>query len=131
MPQGGNPFTTPGPGHVKNDEYTPEKPLDQLDPIYEFGDPSSLASHSAYAQQFLESAVSRSTPEVSSNPRMNEALSSLRQMVELQNRRREIDPQVVQFPGHGTGSRRRDIRDLELPPLQLVLSVLRKLKGDF
>lgn len=52
-------------------------------------------------------------------------------MVEMQNRRREIDPQVVQFPNHGTGSRRRDVRDLELPPLPLVLYVLRKVKGNF
>lgn len=79
-PGGGIPFTASQDNIMKSSGYTPEKPLEkpleQLDPIYEYGDPSSLASHSAYAQEFLESAVSRSTPEVLSSPRMNDAVSS-------------------------------------------------------
>jgi hypothetical protein len=89
-----------------------------------------LAAHSAYAREFLESAVSHSTPELLSSPKISEALSSLKRIVEMQNKRRGNDTRRGQFPSQSNRQGTRcDIRDLEMPPLPVVLNVLGKVKG--
>lgn len=117
---------------LKGPGYTSNAAIEQHEPSSGFEGNSSLAAHSVYAREFLESAVSRSTPEVLSSPKISEALSSLRQIVEMQDKRRENDPQRAQFPNQG-GKRgdRCDIRELEMPPLSVVLNVLRKVKGMY
>ncbi|KAJ5665190.1 uncharacterized protein N7477_007638 [Penicillium maclennaniae] len=98
-------------------------------PGVDFEGSSSLATHSAYARKFLESAVSHSTPELFSSPKISEALSSLKQIVEMQDKWRGKDTQRGQFPSqsdrHGA---RCDIRELEMPPLPVVLNLLKIVK---
>ncbi|KAJ5689226.1 hypothetical protein N7462_003618, partial [Penicillium macrosclerotiorum] len=117
--------------HTKGPGYTSNATIEQHDSSSAFEGNSSLAIHSVYARDFLESAVSHSTPEVLSSPRINEALSSLKQIVELQDKRRQNEPQRGQFSSQISrlGSR-CDIRELEMPPLPVVLSVLRKMKEN-
>ena len=125
-----SPAAKPDHAKLKGPSYTSNPTIEQHDSSSKFEGSSSLAAHSAYAREFLESAVSCSTPEVLSSPKISEALSSLRQIVEMQNKRREVDPRRVQFPNQGSRvGVRCEIRDLELPPLPLVLTVLRKVKG--
>lgn len=114
----------------KDPGYTSNAAIEQHDQSSGFEGNSSLAAHSVYAREFLESAVSHSTPEVLSSPKINEALSSLRQIVEMQNKRRKTDSQRAQFSSQENKSGSRcDIRELELPPQSVVLTVLRKVKG--
>ncbi|KAJ5280356.1 hypothetical protein N7478_005728 [Penicillium angulare] len=116
---------------LKGPGYTSNFAIEQHDLSSSFEGNSSLAAHSVYAREFLESAVSHSTPEVLSSPKINEALSSLRRIVELQNKRRETDPQRAHFPNQESklGSR-CDIRELKMPPQSVVLTVLREVKDN-
>lgn len=110
--------------------YAANPAIEQHDSNSAFEGSSSLSAHGVYASAFLESAVSKSSPQVLSSPKINAALASLKQIVGIQNQRREVDSQGTQLP---TKNARRgvkcDIRDLEMPPLQLVLRVLRLVKG--
>lgn len=125
-----SPATNPDQANLKGPGYTSNPAIEQHDPSSGFEGNSSLAAHSVYAREFLESAFSYSTPEVLSSPKINEALSSLRQIVEMQNKQREVDPQRAQFPNQESKPGARcDVRQLELPPLSAVLTVLRKIKG--
>jgi hypothetical protein len=115
---------TKGPG------YTSNAAIEQHDPGEDFEGSSSMASHSAYAREFLESAVSHSTPELFSSPKISEALSSLKQIVEMQAKRRGNDVRRGQFPSQGDRQGARcDIRNLEMPPLPVVLKVLKTVQG--
>ncbi|KAJ5653322.1 transcriptional regulator family: Fungal Specific TF [Penicillium lividum] len=126
-----SPLIKPDHTGLRGPGYTSNSTIEQHDPSSGFEGNSSLAAHSAYAKDFLESAFSHSTPEVLSSPKINEALSSLRQIVEMQNKQKEIDPQRAQFPNQESRLRARcDIRQLELPPLPVVLSVLQKVKEN-
>jgi hypothetical protein len=107
--------------------YTSNLAIEQHDSSSAFEGNSSLAAHSAYAKDFLESAVSHSTPEMFSSPKISEALSSLKQIVEMQSKQRDAGTQRGQLSSR-LGSR-CDIRELEMPPLPVVLSVLKKAKG--
>lgn len=124
--------TTPNPGKLKGLLYLPNPTIEQHDSSSGFEGSSSLTAHGAYASAFLESAVSKSSPQVLSSPKINAALSSLKQLVGIQNQRREVDLQGGQ--PHANNARlgvRRDIRDLEMPPLAVVLDMLRKIQGMF
>jgi hypothetical protein len=107
--------------------YTSNAAIEQHDSGSAFEGNSSLAAHSAYAKEFLESAVSHSTPEMFSSPKINEALSSLKQIVEMQSKQRDAGTQRGQLSSR-LGAR-CDIRELEMPPLPVVLTVLKKAKG--
>lgn len=107
--------------------YTSNPAIEQHESESRFEGDSSLAAHSAYAKEFLESAVSHSTPEMLSSPKISEALSSLKQIVEMQSKQRDAGTQRSQLSSR-LGAR-CDIRDLEMPPLPIVLSVLKKAKG--
>lgn len=107
--------------------YTSNPAIEQHESEPRFEGDSSLAAHSAYAKEFLESAVSHSTPEMFSSPKISEALSSLKQIVEMQSKQRDAGTQRGQLSSRL--SARCDIRDLEMPPLPIVLSVLKKAKG--
>ncbi|KAJ5573733.1 transcriptional regulator family: Fungal Specific TF [Penicillium hispanicum] len=115
----------------KDPSYTANPAIEQYDAGSEFETNSSLTAHSVYAKEYLECAVSHSTPEISSSPKISEALSSLRQIVEMQRKRREPDAQRNQFASQSSRAGvRYDIRDLEMPPLPTVLTVLRKVKEN-
>ncbi|GAB1193001.1 hypothetical protein APSETT444_002203 [Aspergillus pseudonomiae] len=86
---------------------------------------SSLAAHSAYASQFLETAVSRSALQLSS-PTINTALSTLKQLVNMQDHQAHPSSRDVRFPNQ-KAIPRSGLRNLNLPPVQVVLPLLRHL----
>ncbi|KAJ5350973.1 transcriptional regulator family: Fungal Specific TF [Penicillium brevicompactum] len=117
------------PAKPKGPFYRANPAIEQHDSSSAFEGSSSLSAHGAYASAFLESAVSKSSPQVLSSPKINAALSSLKQIVGIQNQRREVDSQGAQLSTKNARMGvKRDIRDLEMPPLQLVLRVLRHIK---
>lgn len=65
-----------------------------------------------------------------SSPKISEALSSLKQIVEMQSQKRGNDTKRAQLPSQSSRQGARcDIRNLEMPPLQFVLTVLGQVKG--
>ncbi|KAJ5829933.1 putative transcriptional regulatory protein [Penicillium chrysogenum] len=119
----GNPEKPKGPWYLANPT------IEQHDSNSAFEGSSSLTAHGAYASAFLESAVSKSSPQVLSSPKINAALASLKQLVGIQSQRREADFQGGQLPMKNARlGVRRDIRDLDMPPLPVVLDVLRKVQ---
>lgn len=90
---------------------------------------SSLAAHSAYASAFLETVVSRSAPQVST-PKINAALTALRQIVNMQSHPPGSSSKDVPLPNQKDG-RVSNLRDLVMPPMQVVLPILRQIKGTF
>ena len=103
--------------------------LDQHESTSAFEGNSSLAAHSAYAREFLETAVSRNALQIST-PKISTALASLRQMVSMQDHQTQSSPRQVRFPNQkaipGSG-----LQELSLPPVQMVLTLLRKYQGSF
>lgn len=119
------------PTESKGPFYATNPTIEQHDSSSAFEGSSSLSAHGAYASAVLESAVSNSSPQVLSSPKINAALLSLKQIVGLQSQRRENDLQGAQLPSKKPRRGLKcDIRDLEMPPLQLVLRVLRQVKGS-
>ncbi|PWY79718.1 fungal-specific transcription factor domain protein [Aspergillus heteromorphus CBS 117.55] len=100
--------------------------LDQHEATPEFEGNSSMAAHSAYASEFLETAVSRSALPMST-PKMSMALATLKHMVNMQDHKAQSPSREVRFPNQrsipGSG-----LRDLTMPPVQVVLSLLRRCK---
>ncbi|OQE35330.1 hypothetical protein PENCOP_c013G00872 [Penicillium coprophilum] len=121
-------FTPQNHAKHKGSLYLANPTLDQHDSSSGFEGSSSLTAHGAYASAFLESAVSKSSPQVLSSPKINAALSSLKQLVGIQNQRREADLQGIRPTKNARLGAKCDIRDLEMPPLPLVLDMLRKIQ---
>ncbi|KAJ5317981.1 hypothetical protein N7508_002489 [Penicillium antarcticum] len=118
-------------GKAKIPLYKTNPTIEQHDTSSGFEGSSSLTAHGAYASAFLETAVSKSSPQVLSSPKINAALSSLKKIVRIQNQRREVDLQGDQGPAKKARlGVRCDIRELEMPPLQLVLGMLRQIKEN-
>lgn len=89
---------------------------------------SSMAAHSAYASEFLETAVSQSALQVSS-PRIGAALSTLKQIVSMQDHQAHpSSSREVRLPNQKT-IRGTGLRDLAMPPMELVLRLCRWVKG--
>lgn len=122
--------TTPNSAKPKGPLYLSNRTIEEHDSSAGFEGSSSLTAHGAYASAFLESAVSQSSPQVLSSPKISAALSSLKQLVGIQNQRREADLQRSQPPTKNARlGVRRDIRDLEMPPLPVALDMLRNIQG--
>ncbi|GMG29669.1 unnamed protein product [Aspergillus oryzae] len=102
--------------------------LDQHESGPAFEGNSSLAAHSAYASQFLETAVSRSALQLSS-PTINTALSTLKQLVNMQDNQAHPSSRDVRFPNQ-KAMPRSGLRNLNMPPVQVVLPLLRHMKAD-
>jgi len=83
-----------------------------------------MAAQTAFASEFLEKAVTRTSLRELS-PDMETALSSLQQIVNMQNRKgtRETN----RFP-HAKPLPRGGLRELPMPPTQHVVSILREIK---
>ncbi|GLA96044.1 hypothetical protein AtubIFM61612_011232 [Aspergillus tubingensis] len=98
--------------------------LDQHESTPAFEGNSSLAAHSAYAREFLETAVSRSALQIST-PKISTALASLKQIVDMQDHQAQSPSRQVRFPNQraipGSG-----LRELTMPPAPVVLALLRK-----
>ncbi|PYH69233.1 putative C6 transcription factor [Aspergillus vadensis CBS 113365] len=88
--------------------------LDQHESTPAFEGNSSLAAHSAYAKEFLETIVSRNTLQMST-PKISTALASLKQIVDMQDHQ-------AQSPSRQA----RKLRELTMPPAPIVLALLRK-----
>ncbi|CRL30596.1 Fungal transcriptional regulatory protein, N-terminal [Penicillium camemberti] len=123
--------TTPNSAKPKGPLYLSNRTIEEHDSSAGFEGSSSLTAHGAYASAFLESAVSQSSPQVLSSPKITAALSSLKQLVGIQNQRREADLQRSQpLTKNARLGVRRDIRDLEMPPLPVALDMLRNIQEN-
>ncbi|PIG84026.1 fungal specific transcription factor domain protein [Aspergillus arachidicola] len=102
--------------------------LDQHESGPAFEGNSSLAAHSAYASQFLETAVSRSALQLSS-PTISTALSTLKQLVNMQDNQAHPSSRDVRFPNQKPIPR-SGLRNMNMPPVQVVLPLLRHMKEN-
>ncbi|KAB8234773.1 hypothetical protein BDV23DRAFT_30138 [Aspergillus alliaceus] len=100
--------------------------LDQHESGPTFEGNSSLLAHSAYASEFLETAVSRSALQLSS-PKISAALSTLKQLVTMQDHQAHPSSKEVRFPNQ-KAMPSSGLRNLSMPPVQVVLPLLRRLK---
>ncbi|KAF9885406.1 hypothetical protein FE257_012928 [Aspergillus nanangensis] len=122
-------FLQPTPGSKQMTSTFPSLPaeaLDQHESVNAFEGNSSLTAQSAYASKFLESAVSCS-PLQMSTPKMEAALSSLKQIVNFQDNKNQS--------GRGKSflQSRKNVsilRNLTLPPVEAVLPILREIKEN-
>lgn len=91
-----------------------------------------MTAHTVFASEFLHLAVGRTSLEpghahVMDNPSLHSALSSLQQIVHMQKRGsttadiRFLNQKLLPPGG---------LRDLPLPPLNVVVDILRELKGN-
>ncbi|KAK0611338.1 fungal-specific transcription factor domain-containing protein [Immersiella caudata] len=91
-------------------------------PVYE-GD-SSLSAHATFAHDFIGHVVQGTiSPDV--DPRMRSALSTLRQIIQKQNKKSMTNE--LRFPGH-KGLPDSGIRALPLPPSDFALQCLKDMK---
>lgn len=88
---------------------------------------SSMTAHTVFASEFLEQAVTSTTLTRRLNPDIQNALASLQQMVHMQNRKgvshesRFVHQKAVPKGGFS---------QLPLPPTDIVLNLLREIKGE-
>ncbi|TLS22160.1 uncharacterized protein PpBr36_09960 [Pyricularia pennisetigena] len=93
---------------------------------------SSMTAHTAFASEFLHLAVGRTSLEpghahVMDNPSLHSALSSLQQIVHMQKRgSTTADIRFLNQKFLPPGG----LRELPLPPLNVVVGILRELKGN-
>jgi hypothetical protein len=85
---------------------------------------SSLTAHTVFASEFLENTVTRSLPP-DLDPDMRSALSSLQQIASMQNRPSPSEARFVNAKPLPKGG----IRELPMPPAQVVVGMLREVKG--
>lgn len=87
-----------------------------------------MAAHSAYASEFLETAVSQSALQMSS-PKIGAALSTLKQIVNMQEHQAHpSSSRGLQLPNQ-MAIRRVRFQDLVMPPMHIILSLCRWVKG--
>ncbi|KAK3337810.1 hypothetical protein B0T19DRAFT_438446 [Cercophora scortea] len=115
------PAYRPSPGVDDGD--VDEDENEEPDPAFE--GTSSMAAQTAFASEFLENVVTQ-TPLRELSPSMQSALSSLKQMVSIQNRKRTHESRFQHAKAVPPGG----FRELPMPPLQVVISLLREIKGD-
>lgn len=89
-----------------------------------FGGDSGLTVHTAFASEFLERAVKRTSLR-SANPKMEAALANLGQLVEMQQSRPEHRPRFPLQRAVPPGG----VSKLPLPPMALVVELLKKNKS--
>ncbi|EXA32987.1 hypothetical protein FOVG_15795 [Fusarium oxysporum f. sp. pisi HDV247] len=83
---------------------------------------SSMKAATVYASDFFQTVLGQS-PAADTSTRVNAALSSLKQMIEINSYRSMADRMPSRREHQNDG-----IRDLAMPPLQSVLMILRELK---
>jgi hypothetical protein len=85
---------------------------------------SSITAHATFAGEFFEHTVERNSPQ-DVGPGMREALASLQKLLKFQNRR--PNPDDIHF-AHTKPLGKGGLRDLEMPPINIVVRILRELK---
>jgi hypothetical protein len=91
-----------------------------------FNGPSSMAGHTAFAGEVVDQAMAQRSPQ-EHHLKMDQATSCLRQIIEKQQQRSARAE--LCFPNRNplsTGG----FRDLPLPPTQIVLEMIRSMKGN-
>ena len=94
------------------------------DAISEFEGDSSMTAQTVFASEFLEHTVTRTLP-LDLDPDMQSALSSLQQIVSMQNRPSAHESRFVNAKPLPKGG----IRELPMPPAHVVIAALREVKG--
>ncbi|KAK3372107.1 hypothetical protein B0H63DRAFT_401547 [Podospora didyma] len=89
----------------------------------EFEGHSSMAAQTVFASEFLEQAVAKTSLR-ELNPTMESALASLQQIVSMQNRTSAHESRFL----HAKPLPRGGIRELPMPPMHLVIALLREIK---
>ncbi|KKK12214.1 hypothetical protein ARAM_002411 [Aspergillus rambellii] len=102
--------------------------MDQQESKHAFEGSSLLATQSAYASSFLETAVSRNALQMSAS-KINAALSTLKQIVNMQDNQTTFSRETS-FANQ-QGHLRSYLRDLTMPPVEVVLPLLRKAKETY
>ncbi|KAF3932642.1 hypothetical protein ABW19_dt0201086 [Dactylella cylindrospora] len=99
-------------------------PDGEADPAFEGN--SSMSAHTVFASEFLEKAVTSTSLGRQLNPDIQNALASLRQIVRMQNRGEfSCESRFV----HQKQMPRGGFSQLPLPPTDVVLKLLREIKG--
>lgn len=98
---------------------------DESDDESAFGGDAGLAQHTAFASDFLENAMER-TSLLELSPAMDSALANLRQLVEMQKERSISHgprfPLQKPIPEGGLGK-------LSMPPIEAVVPLLKETKS--
>lgn len=85
---------------------------------------SSMTAQTVFASEFLENTVTRTLPQ-DLDPDMQSALSSLQQIVSMQNRPSAHESRFANAKPLPKGG----IRELPMPPAHVVVGALREVKG--
>ncbi|KAL4867487.1 hypothetical protein BDV12DRAFT_119962 [Aspergillus spectabilis] len=119
---------TPVSRHMSPSAHDSKDAMDQQESKTGFEGNSLMAAQSAYASDFLQTAVSRSPLQMSVS-KINTALSTLKQLVSFQDSH-DSSARELRFskkkPLSGC-----DPREFNMPPVQAVLSLLRKAKENY
>ncbi|KAL2136551.1 hypothetical protein VTI74DRAFT_3096 [Chaetomium olivicolor] len=119
----------PGPAPTASSPAGPEStdivygPDDDDDDISAFEGDSSMTAQTVFASEFLESTVTRALPH-DLDPDIRSALSSLQQIVSMQNRPSPNESRFVNAKPLPKGG----LRELPMPPAQVVVATLREVK---
>ena len=97
---------------------------DDDDAVSAFEGDSSMTAQTVFASEFLEITVSRTLPP-DLDPDMQSALSSLQQIVSMQNRPSAHESRFVNAKPLPKGG----LRELPMPPAHVVVAALREAKG--
>lgn len=96
-------------------------------PSSAFEGTSSLAAQTVLASEFIEDAVGRTSLNELS-PEMKSALASLQQIVSMQQKKSSDHAARI---SNQKPMPRGGLRELPMPPVQVVLSLLREMKGKY
>ncbi|RYO86923.1 hypothetical protein DL766_005990 [Monosporascus sp. MC13-8B] len=122
--------TPPGRhGGDEDDGYeTPSSGLCPEEDTENFEGNSSLAAHTAFASEFLQNAVEQtSILGQGRSPKIDDALSALRRIVDMQQSGKTTLPQESRWLSRKS-SGRVNLRDLSMPPMSLAVSKLKEMK---
>ncbi|EGE85702.2 fungal specific transcription factor domain-containing protein [Blastomyces dermatitidis ATCC 18188] len=93
----------------------------------EFEGEPSMSAHSAHASELFEKVVVK-TPLAEHSPEMMHALAALKDIVERQKLPSSVH--TLRFAGQKPASTHADLSKLEMPPLEVVLAVLKNAKAS-
>jgi hypothetical protein len=85
-----------------------------------------MATQSAYASKFLETAVSRSPVQMSVSSKVNAAVATLKQLVSIQDNNASSSARSKQKPLSGC-----NLGEMSMPPIHVVLPLLRKARENY
>lgn len=117
-------FTSPS---AAGSSTTYEEPSSEEENEQAFEGNSSMTAHTVFASEFLEQAVTSSSLDRKFSLDIRRALASLKRMVHMQNRK---GPSHESRFTHQKPIPKGGLSQLPLPPTDIVLSLLREIKGQ-